>query len=412
MQNPLSLPVAFTLVTAFTLIACGPVSDQAIPTEPERPLSATERSVAAASDAFGLNLLRQVAAADDTPNLLVSPLSASMALGMTLNGARGSTFDDMRDALGFAGLSQNAINDAYRGLIPQLLARDPDVEFRLANALWYRTGFDVEQPFLDAASTNFRAQVTQLDFSDPSAPRTISEWAEQQTGGRIKDLVEQLDPLDMMVLVNAVYFKAPWAEPFEPQATRDAEFTRADGSTVMVPTMSQDASFPHLIEGDLVAVELPYADGDFSMVIAMPADGTPLAAFVAALTPERWADLIGSLEDGRIMLRMPKFTFDYDVALNDALAALGMGVAFDPATANFDGIHHETRDDLYISSVRQKAFIDVHELGTEAAAATSVTISVTSMPQTLAFDRPFMFAIRERESGTILFIGRVGDPTY
>lgn len=400
-------------VLAASLTACGSqsITDQPIPDEPERPFHADELAVASASDVFGVRLLRQVAAAEDAPNLLISPLSASLALGMTLNGAQASTFTAMRDVLGFTSLDQAAVNNAYRGLIPQLLARDPDVEFTLANALWYRRGFDVKQPFIDAARTHFRAHVADLDFTDPAAPRTISKWAEDRTGGRIQDLVEQIDPLDMLFLVNAVYFKAPWARPFHPNSTRDAAFSRGDGSTVTVPTMSQDASFPNIMNDDVQAVELPYAEGDFTMLLLAPPAGSPLSEFVAGLTTAKIDGWLAAMQDGRIMLSMPKFRFEYDITMNDALIALGMGVAFDPATANFDGIHDATRNDLYIAKVRQKAFIDVHELGTEAAAATSVTVGVTSMPPVLAFDRPFLFAIRERESGTILFIGRVGDPS-
>lgn len=395
------------------LAACGSptITDQPIPDEPERPFHDAELTVASASDAFGVRLLRQVAEAESAPNLLVSPLSASLALGMTLNGARESTYTAMRDVLGFTDLEQDAVNDAYRGLIPQLLARDPDVEFTLANALWYRRGFDVKQPFLDAARTHFRAHVADLDFSDAAAPRTISQWAEDRTGGRIRNLVEQIDPLDMLFLVNAVYFKAPWAQPFHPNSTRDASFSRDDGTTVMVPTMSQDAAFPHVVNDAVQAVELPYAEGDFAMLLLAPPAGSTLRAFVASLTAAQIDGWLDAMQNGRIMLSMPKFSFEYDVTMNDALTALGMGVAFDSEAANFDGIHDATRDDLYISQVRQKAFIDVHELGTEAAAATSVTVSVTSMPPALAFDRPFLFAIRERESGTILFIGLVGDPS-
>ncbi|CAN5600874.1 serpin family protein [soil metagenome] len=405
-----SLPL---FVFAAGLSACGSptITDQPIPAEPERPFHAAELAVASASDAFGVRLLRQVAEAEAAPNLLISPLSASLALGMTLNGAQASTYTAMRDALGFTDLDQAAVNDAYRGLIPQLLARDPDVEFTLANALWYRRGFDVKQPFKDAAHTHFRAHVADLDFSDPAAPRTISQWAEDRTGGRIQDLVEQIDPLDMLFLVNAVYFKAPWAQPFHPNSTRDAAFVMDGGSTVMVPTMTQDAAFPHLTNDEVQAVELPYAEGDFAMLLLAPPPGFPLRAFVAGLTTAKIDGWLTAMQNGRIMLSMPKFSFEYDVTMNDALIALGMGVAFDPEAANFDGIHDATRNDLYISKVRQKAFIDVHELGTEAAAATSVTVGVTSMPPVLAFDRPFLFAIRERESGAILFIGLVGDPS-
>ena len=408
-----------SLFTAFVVLiaaACnGEIIDPPggidIPDEAARPFLATELAAASANNEFGVGLFRQVAGAEPDPNVLISPLSASMALGMTLNGAEGTTYGAMRDALGFRNLDEASVNAAYRGLIPQLHARDRKVEFRLANALWYRQGFAVKQPFLDAAATNFYARAAAIDFSDPTAPKTISKWAEDQTGGRIKDLVEQIDPNDVMFLINAVYFKAPWSSPFNPQSTRSAEFTRANGSRVNVPTMTRDGSYYHLIDSEVKIAELMYADSGFSMVLIAPANNLNLAQFTAGITPARWSSWMSKLQPGRVMLSMPKFKFEYDITMNDALTALGMGIAFDSELADFDRIHDETRDDLYISKVRQKAFIDVHELGTEAAAATSVTISVTSMPPELRYDRPFMFAIRERSSGTILFVGRVGDPS-
>jgi serine protease inhibitor len=401
----MSMVRAVLPLAVLALAACGKsISDL----EPVRNFTSAEEQVAASNTGFGLGLLRQIHAAEVKPNVLISPLSASMALGMTMNGAVGPTLDAMRRTLGFDGLSEDQVNDAYHGLIGQLRARDSRVEFRLANSIWYRQGFAVKQPFLLAAQQAFDASVTPLDFDSPAAPRTISQWAEDRTGGRIRDLVEQIDPLDVMILINAVYFKAPWAHPFEPNATSQRPFRRADGTSVNVAMMSQDRSLPHLMTDDVHIAELPYASGAFSMVVMAPPTGTNLDAFIARLTPAQWDQWMTRLESGRIMLSMPKFRFEYDIGMRPALEALGMGITFRPREADFTRI--ADRDDLHISAVRQKAFIDVHELGTEAAAATSVTISVTSMPPELRFDRPFVFAIRERTSGTILFIGRVGDP--
>jgi serine protease inhibitor len=377
--------------------------------EPVRNFTTAEQAVSAANTGFGLQLLQRLHAAESQPNVLVSPLSVSMALGMAMNGAAGETYDAMRSTLGFGNLPEDEVNAAYRGLIAQLRARDARVEFQLANSVWYRQGFAVKQPFLLAAQQHFDASVQALDFSSPAAPRTISQWAEDRTGGRIRDLVEQIDPLDVMFLVNAVYFKAPWQHPFEPAATQQRPFRRAEGSSVSVATMTQDRALPWFRDDDVQLVELPYAGGSFSMVLIAPASGTGLDGLVARLSAQQWEQWLSRLETGRVMLSMPKFRFDYGVQLLPALEALGMGIAFRPRDADFTRI--ADHDDLHISAVQHKSFIDVHELGTEAAAATSVTISVTSMPPELRFDRPFIFAIRERSSGTILFIGRVADPS-
>jgi serine protease inhibitor len=378
--------------------------------EPVRAFTSVEQQVSAANTAFGLALLQNVHAAEAKPNVLLSPLSASMALGMTMNGAVGPTWEAMREALGLPdGAREPQLNEAYRGLIAQLRARDSKVEFRLANAIWYERTFQVKAPFLDAARDFFGAQVAGIDFRSASAPRTISQWAEQQTGGRIRDLVQSIDPLDRMILVNAVYFKAPWTLPFEPHGTRNAPFTRADGSVVQVPIMNTDDAFAMYRDDEVQVVELPYGDSAFSMVLLAPSRGNTLDVLVAELTAQQWTRYISRLERQRVMLRVPKFRFDYELDMNSVLAIMGMGIAFQPRVADFTRIADAS--DLHISRVKQKAFIDVHELGTEAAAATSVVMRVTSMPPELTFDRPFVFAIRERSSGTLLFVGRVGDPS-
>lgn len=394
--------------------ACAHDGGGGTPFEPVRPFTTAEQQVAAASTGFGLELLREVNAAETAkPNLIISPLSASLALGMTENGADGTTLEAMRRTLGFGDLSQAEVNAAYRGLIAQLRARDPKVEFTLANSVWYKQGFPVLPSFIDTVRQAFGAEIRALDFSDPASPAVISGWAEQQTNGRIKDLVKQIAPDEVMFLVNAVYFKAPWSAPFLKDMTRNAPFTRLDGSAVSVPTMSADDDYRVLLSGDVHAVELLYGDSAFSMVLLAPAPGQPLDRALARLEPQRWSALLDSMRVGRVMLFLPKFTFDYEKRLNDALTRMGMGIAFDQDRANFGRIADLTTlwGNLYISRVDQKAFITLDEYGTEAAAATSVGIGLTSLPPTIRFDRPFLFVMRERSSGAILFAGRVGDPS-
>jgi serine protease inhibitor len=396
-----SIIALFLLLTACAHDPAGPAR------EAPRNFTVQEARLASASVDFGISLYEKVAAGESKPNVLLSPLSASMALGMTMNGAEEGTYDAMRSALGFGSLSESEINESYRGLIAQLLARDSKVQFNLANSIWHERTFAVKQPFLDAAKTYFKAEVTALDFRDATAPKTISSWAEKETGGRIKELVKEIDPLEVMFLVNAVYFKAPWNTPFDPNSTRDGSFTRANGTSVTTKFMSRDGSFRYTQLDGRVMVELPYGDSAFSMIlVGLDKPGTAQAPTITAAW---WSSALSALRPGRIMLSLPKFKFEFGKKLNDALEALGMAVAFDPIRADFDRIGN--RDDIYISRVEQKAFIDVHELGTEAAAATSVGVGVTSLPPSITFDRPFLFAIREKESGAILFIGRVGDPT-
>lgn len=381
------------------------------PTEDVRVLTVQEKDVAKANTAFGLALLKQVHNTEANGNLLLSPLSVSMALGMTLNGAAGPTYDAMRNTLSFDATSQHDINTAYRGLIRQLRARDPKVEFGLANSIWYNTGFAVLPAFIDSVTHYFDAEVRQLDFRSSTSPRVISQWAEQKTNGRIKDLIKQISADEIMFLVNAVYFKAPWTTTFDEAATRSAPFRRPDGSTVSTAMMSKDAGYRFVKKDGVQAVELMYGDSAFSMVLLSAEQGVSLAPAVALLRTAPWDALMTSLQPARIMLRMPKFKFTYEKVLNDALTTLGMGIAFDRGRADFSRIANVSPERLYISRVQHKTFIDVHEKGTEAAGATAVGIGITSLPPEVSFDRPFLFVIRERSTGTLLFVGRVVDPT-
>lgn len=407
-RSPLRPILALAAVALASGCAEGPrVTD---PNEPFPPVVLTNEAqqVSTANTGFGLDLLHRVLEEETEPNLLISPLSASMALGMAMNGAVGETYDAMRGTLGFGTMPESEVNAAYRNLIDHLRGVDPEVEFGLANSAWHEVTFPVEAPFLDAAREYFDAEVRALDFLDPTSPSVISAWAEEATGGRIQDLVTEIDPLEKLFLVNAVYFKAPWATPFNEHGTRDGRFQTLSGAEATVPLMSLDGAVRHTADEQVQAVELLYADSAFAMLVVGPADGGDLEDVEARLNPAGLSQLVGSLASSRILLTLPRFQFEYDIRLDSALRSLGMGVAFEPWVADFTRI--ADRDDIHITRVEQKAFIDVHELGTEAAAATSVGIGITSLPPQFTFDRPFYFLIRERTSGTILFLGRVGEP--
>ena len=413
MQHTIMRMSVRAAVLLVLLAGCGsdPSNPDEQPREAVRNFTAQEGRLADASVGFGLGLYKQVAGAETEPNVLVSPLSASLALGMTMNGAQNTTWDAMRSTLGFGTLTEAEINQAYRGLIAQLLARDAKVTFKIANSIWHERMFSALPPFLNAARDYFDAEVTALDFGHASAPGTISAWAERETNGRIKDLIKQIDAEEIMFLVNAIYFKAPWTMPFDERSTRTGPFRKLDGASVNVPLMTHDGGYRWIQNSEVTALELLYADSAFSMVLLMPRDNGSLAGLEAKLTTAWWTDLMASIRQSRALVTMPRFKFEYGEKLNDALTTLGMGIAFDRTRADFYRIANVRPERLYISRVEQKTFISVDEEGTEAAAATTVGIGVTSLPPQLEFTRPFLFAIRERESGTLLFVGRVGDPS-
>jgi len=375
----------------------------------ERQLTLQEQLVTNANQRFGLQLLAQLAQAEPASNLMISPLSVSMALGMTLNGAGGNTFTEMRQVLGFEDISRDEIDAAYRGLLDQLRLRDPKVTFTIANSIWHRQDFAVKAAFLEAARSSFDAEVQALDFASPDAPGVINDWVSRATGGRIPELISGIGPLDMMFLINAMYFKAPWSAPFEKLATHTGSFHRDDGTVVQAPLMTQDGNFAWYQDNDVQVVELCYGDSAFSMLLVSPRSG-PISTLVGQLAPEQVAAWVGSLQPGRVMLTVPKFSYRYGAQLKQALQAMGMHDVFVPMEADLSLIN-STRNDLHVSDVIHKTFIAVDEEGTEAAAATAVTVGITSVPPSLVFDRPFLYLIRERESGTVLFAGIVHDPT-
>lgn len=399
-------------VPLLALAACGdpvgPGSDTI--TELPRALTLAEQAVIRDGNTFGLELMRQVAARDSRPNIVLSPLSASMALGMTLNGAEGATFDAMRSALGFDGLTREQINQAYRGLIDLLTELDPQVRFDIANSVWANKDIPFHEAFLQAVRAAFDARVESRDFADAATLKAINDWVKASTDGLIEKILDELDPEMAAILVNAIYFDGAWTSRFDPANTARAEFRREDGRSVQVDMMNMsEGKFPMGGGSDWSAIELPYGGEAFSMVVMLPSEGTTARDFLQRLDAARWQEITSGLTARELdRLSIPKFTLAFDTYLNDALKAMGMGVAFSPG-ADFTRMS-PIGDRLCIDFVRQKTFIEVDERGTKAAAVTAVGMRPTSF-NGLIVDRPFVFAIRERLSGTLLFVGMVGDPT-
>ncbi len=370
-----------------------------------------QQPLAEAGNSFGFNLLRQIQTQVGAgENVFVSPLSVAAALGMVYNGAAGATQAAMRETLEFGDLTPGDIGVAYQGLIDWLVTRDPAIEFLAANSIWYARELDVKRDFTEVNREYFGAEVAAVDFRSPTTAPTINGWVAEQTRDRIEEIVEDpIDPDVIMYLINAVYFNGDWAVRFDPELTADGTFYLADGGTKQVPMMTYAGPLElgHLADGNVEAIDLPYGDGSFSMTIVLPAPESEIGALVEWLDGGRWQEIVAGLVTTRTNVLMPKFTLEYEIDLSDVLIALGMGIAFSH-DADFslmcDG-------GAFISKVKHKAFVDLHEEGTEAAAVTAVEMKRGAPPAVFAVDRPFVFAIRERSSGAILFVGRVVDPT-
>jgi serpin B len=380
----------------------------ALLTDLPRPLTQAEAGIAQAANQFSFDLLRAAQAADPNATIFLSPLSASMALGMTLNGASGETHDQMRSVLGFGALSEAEINAAYKGLIDLLAGLDNTSEILVANSIWAREGVPFVPAFIDAGQTWFNAEVQSVDFDDPASLVLVNDWVKSKTGGKIPKLLDSFDPDVVMALLNAIFFKGAWREPFDPKQTAPGIFRGVTGDQ-SVPMMNQTGPLRFASHQDYQAAELLYGNGAFAMTLVLPSEGRSVRDLAASLNAVAWSGLTASLTElGNAHLMLPKLKLEYTRELSEDLLGLGMLDAFSEARADFSRLVVPPPR-LMISSVLQKTFLEVNEEGTTAAAATAVQIIPTSAPPSIGVDRPFLLVLRERLSGTILFIGQISN---
>ena len=417
--------VGLAMFTAILILpGCEGVLDPGPDPAPERiaelprALSASEVGAIQASNDFAFELLRETWAREsDHPNVFLSPLSATMALGMVLNGADGETFQAMRSTLGWEGMSQDEINQAYRDLMDLLLDLDSSVELLIANSTWAREGMPFLPEFFQAVQEWFDAEARELDFDDPAAVDAINAWAEEKTNGRIPEVLEEIEPEHILFLLNAVYFNGDWTNQFDRAETGPAPFTLSDGQEVQVQRMNgRIPAGIRQLPGGIRVGELPYGGQAFVMTLVLPPPDSSLDDLLAELDGATWAEWTSGLPEDyadarEIQVGLPRLELTYSKELNDVLSDMGMEVAFDPGEADFSRLIQVTpTQNAYLDFVKQDTFLRVDEEGTEAAAVTTVGVGVTSAPPSLIVDRPYLLVIRERLSGTILFMGAIGDP--
>jgi len=362
-----------------------------------------------ADKAFGLELFRELCSTSESDNLMISPFSVSCALGMTYNGAAGTTLDAFVDVLHFENLTTREVNATYKDLMGQLATKDDKVELSIANSIWYRAGFSVLDEFIATNREYFDAAVEQINFSSPQSVDIINQWIEDKTNGKIQDMLEQIPDDAIMFLINALYFNAQWKYEFEEGKTRQGNFFPEDGSVHTTDYMYVHGNFNYFSNDDLQAVELPYGDSSFSMIIIWPSGENKVSDLLNKLDTVHWDSWFANPAMTELYFEMPKFKFDYKVQLNDPLINLGLGVAFS-GEADFTRIN--PAGGIYISRVIHQTFIDVQEKGTEAAAVTVVQADRSMSGLTLIVDKPFLYFIKDNSTGAILFIGKVGKPEY
>ena len=405
--TPVGTPVSFNVVK-------GDAPRITSPNVSDNQLSA----LVAGNSTFAFNLYQQLVK-NSTGNVFYSSYSISTALAMTYAGAAGDTEKQMSTALHFT-LPQTQLHPAFNELALQLASRGQGAtgtngksfSLNIVNALWGQQDYNIQSAFLNVLAQNYGAGMNLLDFIDsPEASRiTINNWVSDQTNNRINDLLPQgsIDIYTRLVLTSAIYFDAAWQYPFTKESTRDGAFHLLDGSTATVSMMNNEAGYSYAKGNGYQTVELPYDGNEIAMDIIMP-DAGKFASFESAMTADKITGIIGSLKTNFMSLNIPKFSFDSSFSLKEALSALGMPIAFSDMQADFSGITGNL--DLHISDVVHKAFVAVDEEGTEAAGATGVVIGIAAAPQTtLTIDQPFVFLIRDIQTGAIIFVGRVLDP--
>jgi len=373
-------------------------------------LNLKSSSLIESNNSFGFNFFEEVIATEaSNKNIMVSPLSVSQALSMAINGAGGNTFSQMQTMLGFNDFSLADLNTSNQTIVSSLVSHDPKVKLQIANSVWYRNNFSVKSDFINNNKLYYSAEVNSYDPSQPDKSKDkINKWVDDITNGKIDKIIEKINSDDAMFLVNAVYFNAKWKTEFKKSKTQKASFTLDNGTEKEVETMIGEIKLSYYNEKNYSVIKLPYGAGKFDMIIYLPEEGYTTNDIAGEIKNTDF-DKLNTLVPEERDLWLPKFEFNYENSLIEELVTLGMTDAFDK-NANFSGISDTP---LFISGVMHKTYIKTDEEGTEAAAATSITFGYTSVgPEgIIRIDRSFLFAIVEEDTHSILFMGRVYDPS-
>ena len=402
--------IAIYILAALLVAACE--TNPPVPVSKDLNLDLKSLELLASDNIFGLELFQEImqdAKADE--NVMISPLSVALALGMTYNGSASTTREAMEATLKLQGLTEDEINDGYKSIIDQLLDLDPKVVMEIANSIWYKDGFEVEDEFIKTNKEHFYAEIRSLDFSSPDAVNTINRWVSDNTHELIEEIIDAIPAAAVMYLINAIYFKGTWTYEFDTDETKLEPFFPAAMASFETPAMHQEMKLNYYQNNLFELVELPYGDKKFSMLVFLPSAENTCSDILAEMDNDNWNSWTNNFNETRVYMQLPKFKFETFKLLNDPLSSMGMEIAFTDA-ADFTRIN--LAGNLFISRVLHKTFIDVNEEGTEAAAVTAVEIELTSAGGSglthFIADKPFLFVIRVNSTGSILFMGRLSQP--
>ena len=386
--------------------------DKELPDPIKIELRGSEAEMVKSDQQFAIEFFANVfneEAAELDKNFMISPLSLSMALAMTWNGADGETKAVMQKVLKLDGYTDQEVNEYYEKLREALLKTDPSTKLAIANSIWTNKNIKIKDDFIRLNNEYFNSTVESVDFSDANSVKLMNKWAADNTNNLITHVLDKTNPNALMYLMNALYFKGIWTSEFNSRNTSSKPFYSEDGQTKNVDMMHQKSSFNYNENQTMQIVELPYGNQAFSMIVLLPKEGNKLADVTQELqNSNSWGNLVSGLRSTQVDLYLPKFKTEYSRVLNDVLEKMGMGLAFEPGAADFSRM---TDADAFISFVEQFTYINTDEVGTEAAAVTVVGIELTSYQpdRTATFNanRPFIYIIRENSTGSILFMGAV-----
>lgn len=400
--------LAFTLLASLVLFNCQTSKKEDSQPRPSQ-MARVSKTYTSKSSEFAFDFFGRVnKAGGKDNNLFVSPLSLHIALGMALNGANGATAEEIKNTLRLSGLSLEEVNETYEFLLKELPQVDDQVTINIANSVWYNKQFAVEPAFLKRLNDSFSAKSASLDFTSTQAKDIINSWVKEKTANKIEKIINQTRGDDLLYLLNALYFKGDWKYEFKPEKTKEETFRLSANEQKTVSMMHLDTKLPTSFRTKYAAFTLPYSKGDFSMTVLLPTHADSLDALIQGFHAAEWNALQASMQEASIPIGLPKFSMEYDINLNDILKDMGMPSAFG-SSADFSGMLKGTP--LAISEVKQKTYVAVDEKGTEAAAVTSIGVITTSLPPSIICNRPFAFIISEKQSGAILFMGKIVNPT-
>ncbi|QCX40902.1 serpin family protein [Aureibaculum algae] len=396
------LPILFLSII---LISCESVTNEPLP---EFESIAKSGEIVKSNNEFAFSLFKEIAKEESSQNFMISPVSASLALGMVYNGAENQTKEAFNSVFNYGNTSLEEVNLVNQNLIAQLSDNNSGAIFNIANSLWIKNNFPVKDAFIDLNKQFYDAKVQNLDFKDPNSVDIINNWIADKTQQKIPTVIDNISPSLVLFAINALYFRSDWKYKFNEENTNDQPFYPEEGNTKSVAMMNMEQDLSFLSNSLFSSVILPYKNDKYSMMVFLPNEDKNVTDIIADMNEESWNNWLGQYNENGIYLSMPKFTFAYEKLFNEALDHLGLGIAFTD-NADFSGISEIATQ---IAFVKQKTFIEVNEIGTEAAAVTTIGIETTSTGSStrMTLNKPFLFLITEKNTNAICFIGKIGMP--